>query len=92
MMLVRLCVRLGYANATRWAIMPPMLAPTICAFLMPNASRTPTVSWAMSPNEYGALTVRPMRALTAEKSTLGTPSASKCWLRPMSRLSNRTTR
>ncbi len=41
-------VRSGCSIATRWAIMPPIEAPTMCARSIPRASSTPTLSRAMS--------------------------------------------
>ena len=40
--------RSGYSTARRWAIMPPMDTPTICAESIPRESSTPAASSAMS--------------------------------------------
>ena len=41
-------VRSGCSIATRWAIMPPIEAPTMWACSMPRWSSTPMLSFAMS--------------------------------------------
>ena len=57
---VRLFTRGACAAARCCAIMPPIEAPQTWARAMPSASRTPTLSAAMSASEYGLVTFMPI--------------------------------
>ena len=81
--------RSGCSIATVCAIIPPIDAPTRCARIRrPRASSRPTVSAAMSDSVYEA------DAVLAEIAPphIGGGASVRCVERPMSRLSNRTTK